>query len=105
MDEYRLFGVMNYKVSGGLWQIIIIVDGRFGYIGVNDEQRKELLELKKQQYSKPIEELLPNSDPKTYLQDRDKRIKILEENHINDIWIQWDGKKVVGYTLKPVMIV
>lgn len=95
---------MNYTANGGLWQICLIKhNGRFGYVGITDEQRKELLELKKHRYTKPIEELLPESELGKYLQERDARVKILKENYKNDIMVQWNGEKVIGFRLRQVV--
>ena len=102
MNEYKLFHNMGY-LSKGLRQICIVVNERFGYVGITDPQWEELKELEKKVYSKSIDDLIPPEryeggyNPKL----RAENLAILKANRVNDVWVQYDGNRVVGFALKP----
>jgi len=102
MSEYRLFGNLGYKALDGLRQICIVVDNRFGYVGITDDQWQKLNELEKKVYSIPIDELLEEYEQGNFSSEiRERNVATLKANRINDVWVQWDGEKVVGFILKP----
>ena len=117
MNKYKLFANMGYKAVDGLRQICIVVDERFGYVGITDSQWEELKKLQEQVYSKPIDELLPperfekEKDSLFYSKKiRDENIAILKTNRINNIWVHIeydknynynDGHKIIGFSLIP----
>lgn len=105
LNKYKLFGNMNYRDIKGLWQLCIIVDNHFGYVGITDEQYHELKALEEQVYSKPIKKLIPNPSFK----NRDQQIAILRENRINNIYVLIEynqkyrhnnGHEVIGFSLE-----
>ncbi len=52
-EKYRLFHNMKYKNIRGLWQLTIVVDERFGYVGITNEQYEELKKLENETVEMP----------------------------------------------------